>query len=606
MHFAAAGDFSSSVNAGAVLTAIGNAQPDLTVALGDLSYGLVGQESAWCDFVKARVGEGSPFELVAGNHEGNGQNGNINDFSACLPNQLPGVRGTYGREYYVDVPKTNPLVRMVMISPNIQFPDSTWDYAAGTPRYNWTAQAINSARAANIPWVVVSMHKPCLSLGEYGCDPGADLVNLLLDRKVDLVLTGHEHLYQRTKQLGLGASCTGLTIGSYNSACVKSAGSSFGAGVGTVFATVGTGGINLRDVNAADSEMPYFQTSSGLNSNPTFGFLDVVATSSSLNASFVRAAGGTFSDSFVITKGAAPANQPPVAAFGTTVTGLDVSADGSASSDADGTIASYDWDWGDGTSGAGVTATHSYATSGTYDVKLTVTDDDGDIGTVTHPVTVTTGPVVLASDDFERTVSVGWGTAPVGGAWTNTGSSSQSGVSGGTGRLSALTAGTGPSAFLSSISSTNLELRVDVTFDKVPVGGTSGVDQGFLLRRVNGEDYRAKVRLLPGGVVRVGLSRVAANGAQTVVVPEQVVSGLTYVAGEVLSIRAQAIGTSPTTLRARVWRGATEPSTWQVLATDSLASLQAPGAIGLHFYVAGSVTNAPIVARFDQLRAVVP
>ncbi len=48
------------------------------------------------------------------------------------------------------------------------------------------------------------MHKPCLSLGEYACDIGADLTNLLLSKKVDLVLSGHEHIYQRSKQLGAG------------------------------------------------------------------------------------------------------------------------------------------------------------------------------------------------------------------------------------------------------------------------------------------------------------------------------------------------------------------------------------------------------------------
>ena len=70
---------------------------DLTLALGDLSYGLTGNEQAWCDFVTSRVGAGYPFELISGNHEGNGLNGNINDFSSCLPNQLPGVVGTEER-----------------------------------------------------------------------------------------------------------------------------------------------------------------------------------------------------------------------------------------------------------------------------------------------------------------------------------------------------------------------------------------------------------------------------------------------------------------------------------------------------------------------------
>ena len=42
----------------------------------------------------------------------------------------------------------------------------------------------------------------------------------------------------------------------------------------------------------------------------------------------------------------------------------------------------------------------------------------------------------------------------------------------------------------------------------------------------------------------------------------------------VLTVRVQAVGTGPTTLHARVWPSAgTEPSTWQVNATDSTAAL---------------------------------
>src|SRR6478609_3094049 len=220
VHFTAAGDFAATTDTTAVLNKINSVGSDLTLALGDMSYATVGQEQTWCDFVTARVGAGYPFELVAGNHESDGINGNINDFSSCLPNQLPGAIGTYGRQYYVDVPAANPLVRFIMISPSLAFPEGTASYTAGSARYLWTAQAIDSARSASIPWVVVGMHKPCITVGQYVCDPGSDLFNMLVNKKVDLILSGHEHSYQRSNQLALGTGCTSIVPGSFNANCV--------------------------------------------------------------------------------------------------------------------------------------------------------------------------------------------------------------------------------------------------------------------------------------------------------------------------------------------------------------------------------------------------
>src|SRR3954452_17210306 len=90
VRFTAAGDYSKFANAQAVLSKVGALAPDFHLALGDLSYDTTGSEQAWCDLVTERVGNGFPFELLSGNHEANGQNGDINNFSACLPNQLPG------------------------------------------------------------------------------------------------------------------------------------------------------------------------------------------------------------------------------------------------------------------------------------------------------------------------------------------------------------------------------------------------------------------------------------------------------------------------------------------------------------------------------------
>jgi hypothetical protein len=74
-------------------------------------------------------------------------------------------------------------------------------------------------------------------------------------------------------------------------------------------------------------------------------------------------------------------DQSPVPSFTATPakTGTQVSFDGSASSDPDGTVARYDWDFGDGQTLAdgGATPSHSYASPGKYDVTLRVVDNEG-------------------------------------------------------------------------------------------------------------------------------------------------------------------------------------------------------------------------------------
>ena len=87
-------------------------------------------------------------------------------------------------------------------------------------------------------------------------------------------------------------------------------------------------------------------------------------------------------------------NRPPTAKAGgpySTQPGVAFTANGSGSSDLDGSIASYRWKWGDGTPdtvGASATASHTYASAGNYSIVLTVTDDEGAVATSTASVTV--------------------------------------------------------------------------------------------------------------------------------------------------------------------------------------------------------------------------
>jgi PKD repeat protein len=59
------------------------------------------------------------------------------------------------------------------------------------------------------------------------------------------------------------------------------------------------------------------------------------------------------------------------------IAGVDFAFDGSGSGDPDGTIVEYRWEFGDGQSGSGEKPMHTYEVEGTYNVILTVTDNDG-------------------------------------------------------------------------------------------------------------------------------------------------------------------------------------------------------------------------------------
>ncbi len=72
-----------------------------------------------------------------------------------------------------------------------------------------------------------------------------------------------------------------------------------------------------------------------------------------------------------------PVNNPPVASFSFACDELACDFDASASYDSDGSIVSYAWNFGDGNTGSGEFASHAYAEDGTYNVTLTVTDNEG-------------------------------------------------------------------------------------------------------------------------------------------------------------------------------------------------------------------------------------
>ncbi|MGH2689305.1 MAG: choice-of-anchor D domain-containing protein, partial [Actinomycetota bacterium] len=282
-------------------------------------------ESVWCDDVKQRVGATHPFQLVSGDHEDHDGNpspseGDINEYRKCLPNRMAGMQGDYAKEYWFDYPAAAPLVRTIMISPGITLDGGTYRYKPGEARWDWLVGAIDGARAAGIPWVVVGMHKPCLSMGLIAtCGAGSDLYNLLVGKKVDLTFHGHDHTYQRSKQISHGAGCASIDPeGSYKAACVADDGAdgTYTKGRGPVSVVVGTGGGALFDIDPGDPQAGYFARHMGDNdASKKHGVLRFDVSPTAITGQYVSGQAGAFTDTFTIAGTTALGASPSALSF---------------------------------------------------------------------------------------------------------------------------------------------------------------------------------------------------------------------------------------------------------------------------------------------------
>lgn len=326
--FSSTGDYGTGTAFRNNITKIKDLNDSFHVAVGDFAYG--GDPTSWGNTIKGILGTSYPFQLVAGNHDAYNGTSQWNAYTTSLPNKmtlptppssicqyadpLPLVGGSavcqqYGSQYYFDYPTANPIARIIGISPGGNV--FNWHYTVGTNHYNWTAAVIDDARAKGIPWVIVGMHQTCLSTGTKSCaftsGTEPDVMNLLINKRVDLVVQGHDHDYQRSKQL----SCA--VVNSYSSSCVANATSPYVKGAGTVFVINGLGGVSQYNISTGDSENGYFSAWSGANINPSYGisYFTVSDNPMQLTEQYIPTS-GTFTDNFTITAGSVtlPTNTP--------------------------------------------------------------------------------------------------------------------------------------------------------------------------------------------------------------------------------------------------------------------------------------------------------
>jgi len=125
-------------------------------------------------------------------------------------------------------------------------------------------------------------------------------------------------------------------------------------------------------------------------------------------------------------------NQSPTASFTATPTSgvapLAVSFNASNSSDSDGTIISYTWDFKDGSTGSGQTINHTFSSAGSYNVGLTITDNEGATDSTTKAITVTAPVISNQSPIASFTASPTSGVAPLTVSFNASGSSDSDGT----------------------------------------------------------------------------------------------------------------------------------------------------------------------------------
>ncbi len=231
-----------------------------------------------------------------------------------------------------------------------------------TTQINW----LKSDLAANTkPCTAAYFHHPLVSRGNYsGYTQVRPIYDALYAAKADLVLVGHDHNYQR--------------YGKMNPSQVA-------ATDGFRQVLVGTGGRSFYSLSGSHALL---QAS---NAN-THGVLKLTLTATGYTGDFVPRAGSSYTDTFSGTcnKAGSGGNVAPVANFTSTSSALTASFT-DTSTDSDGTIASRSWAFGDGTTSTTANPSKTYASAGTYNVTLTVTDNGGLTHSKTSAVTVSSG-----------------------------------------------------------------------------------------------------------------------------------------------------------------------------------------------------------------------
>ena len=273
-NFAAAGDFGCSTNTQNTIENMQSKDPEIVLTLGDHSYHSTAD--CWFDMM-------SPVKdklmVTLGHHDVEDGQAKMNQYMNSFAMDKP----FYSYEY-------NKVHFLVMSAKSV--------YYKGSEQYNFVLEDLKKASEnENVNWIVVSSYgPPYTSPSEHTAFKELrEVYHPIFEQYgVDLVLSGHNHNYQRTYPLTYNPNDSGEPT------VTNAAASNYdGQKDGIVFAIVGTGGVNFYSFNG---QAPFVDTQFANK----FGFLNIDISNGNpdtkLTGTFYDNKGGQILDQFTIEK----------------------------------------------------------------------------------------------------------------------------------------------------------------------------------------------------------------------------------------------------------------------------------------------------------------
>lgn len=263
--------------------------------LGDYSYG--SSQSCWLNRVDAL--KGLPRDQIfpaIGNHDDR-ESGSTSKRNAII-NGFPATANSSG----IYSATLQPVRYIVM--------DTQTDYDENSGQYFFVKSQLEDAAAdGSIKWIIVIYHKP--SIVSDKPDHGAltdfrDIYHPLFEQyKVNVVFSGHNHVYHRSYPLKYNASSPrNPIVATTRTGDPDTPGQLYNGDEGTVFVTVGTGGRKLDSFSG--SQENYIKTR-----EEEFGIMvGSCFNNGNTLAFFFRATNGDILDQFNLVKGAVNGNPP--------------------------------------------------------------------------------------------------------------------------------------------------------------------------------------------------------------------------------------------------------------------------------------------------------